>query len=250
MALLQKLKNLLPGGGADSSATDRKDRASSKSVIFVGGLLVVSILVMIALLSFETVLSRHSKIYNSIVLELQVISQQIAISALEVASGNSKAFVRLAENRNRYINSLRILEEGNNSENIPPLSIEFSAELSNLQATWENYDVNINTLVAAEVPIETVNQYVTLIKESLPQLDKLFTGVIKDLIKAKAPSENIEVVVRQLILIHGLEQSMHQILTGGETVMAAAERFSSDAEQIEVQLIAMFQIVGQLQHSA
>ncbi len=241
MALLQKLKNLLPGGSAESSATNRKDRATGKNVIFVGGLLVVSILVMAALLSFETVLSRYSKIHNSIVLELQVISQQIAISALEVASGNSKAFVRLAENRNRYINSLRILEEGNDSENIPPLSIEFSAELSNLQTTWDNYDVNINTLVAAEVPIETVNQYVTLIKESLPQLEKLFTGVIKDLIKARAPSENIEVVVRQLILIHGLEQSMRQILTGGETVMAAAERFSSDAEQIEVQLIAMLQ---------
>jgi len=241
MALLQKLKDLFPGGNAGRSATDLKGGAINKKVIFVGGLLVISILVMAALLSFETVLSRQSKIHNSIVLELQVISQQIAINALEVASGNSGAFVQLAEYRNRYVNSLRILEEGDSSQEIPPLSIEFADEFSNLQATWKIYDVNINTLVAAEVPIETVNQYVTLINESLPQLGKLFNGVIKDLIKARAPGEDIEVVVRQLILIDGLEHSMHQILTGGEIGMAAAENFSSDAEKIEVQLIAMLQ---------
>jgi twitching motility protein PilJ len=241
MALLQKLKDLFPGGNAGRSATDRKGGAINKKVIFVGGLLVVSILVMAALLSFETVLSRQSKIHNSIVLELQVISQQIAINALEVASGNSGSFVQLAEYRNRYVNSLRILEEGDSSQEIPPLSIEFADEFSNLQATWKIYDANINTLVAAEVPIETVNQYVSLINESLPQLGKLFNGVIKDLVKARAPGEDIEVVVRQLILIDGLEYSMHQILTGGEIGMAAAENFSSDAEKIEVQLIAMLQ---------
>ena len=242
MALLQKISDLLPESSAGMSAvSDGSARATSKKVIFMGGLLVISILVMAALLSFETVLSRQSKTYSSIVLEQQVISQQIAINALGVASRNSSAFVQLAENRNRFINSLRSLEEGDSSQNIPPLPREFASTLANLQATWESYDNNINTLVGAEVPIETVNEYGILINESLPQLGRLFDGIIKDLVKAKAPGEDTEVAVRQLILIQGLEHSMQQILTGGENVMAAAEQFSSESEKIEVQLIAMLQ---------
>ena len=242
MALLQKLKALLPGGSLNlPAAPGHRSKTNRRKIILMGGLLLLSILVMATLLSLETVLSRQSKTYNSIVLEQQVVSQQIVNNALEAVAGNTEAFARLADNRNHYINSLRRLEDGDRAQNLPPLPVDFNSELSQLQSLWQGYDSSINTLVGAEVPIKTVNEYATLINESLPQLVNLFDGIIEDLVNSKAAGEQIEVAVRQLILIQGLERSMQQILIEGESVLAAAEQFSSDAEKIESQLIAMLQ---------
>jgi len=205
MALLQKIKAMLPGGSArPPAAPDSTAKASRMKVILMGGLLLLSILVMAALLSFESVLSRQSKTFNSIVLELQVISQQIASNALAAVAGNTQAFARLADNRNRYINSLRSLEDGNSAQNLPPLPIDFYSEFSRLQSLWQGYDSSINTVVGAEVPIDSVNEHATLINESLPQLVNLFDEIIEDLVNSRAAGEQVEVAVRQLILIHGV----------------------------------------------
>jgi len=240
MALVQKLRALLPRRGASQSvATGGKGKATSKKVILVGGLLVLSILVMAAMLSLETLLSRQSKNYYSIVLEQQVISQEIVIHSREAVFGNPEAFVRLADDRNNYINSLRSLEEGNSAQNLRSLPSEFDAEFSALQSLWEDYDSNINIVVGSEISIETVNGYVTLIDESLPQLVKLFDEVIVALIKNKAHREHVEVATRQLILIQALDHSMQQIVSEGESIQSAAEQLSSIAEKIEQQLVAM-----------
>ena len=199
----------------------------------------MSILVMAALLSLETVLSRQGKNYHSIVLEQQVISQEIVINSLEAVSGNAEAFVRLADNRNNYINSLRSLEEGNSAQNLRSLPADFHTEFSALQSLWEDYDSNINIVVGSEVSIETVNEYVTLIDESLPQLVKLFDEIIVALIKNKAQREHVEVATRQLILIQALDHSMQKIVAQGESVKSAAEQLSTTAEKIELQLVAM-----------
>jgi twitching motility protein PilJ len=242
MALLQKLKALLPGGSISSPATPgATGKSTRKKVILISGLLLLSILVMAALLSLETLRSRHTKIYNSIVLELQVVSQQISNNTLDAVAGNTEAFAGLADNRNHYINSLRSLEDGNSAQNLPPLSIDFYNEFSQLQRLWQGYDSSINTVVGAEVPIRSVSDYATLINESLPQLVSLFDGIIEDLVNSKAPGDQVEIAVRQLILIQGLEHSMQQLLTEGKSVIAAAEQFSADAEKIERQLIAMLQ---------
>jgi twitching motility protein PilJ len=242
MALIQKLRSLLPGGSVSpASPSGRVSSSTSKKVVFTGGLLVISILMMAALLSYQTILSRQSKTYSSIVSAQQVLSQQIANNALEAVSGNSQAFAELADNRSRYINSLRNLEEGNSVQSLPPLPINFFTELADLQNQWEAYDTNINTVVGSEVPIKTVNEFVTSIKESLPQLENLFDGITEDLVNSNAPGEQVEVAVRQLVLIQGLEHSMRQILIAGDAVMLAAEEFAANAEKIESQLIAMLE---------
>ena len=240
MALLQKLKALLPRSGASQPvAPGGQGKATSKKVILVGGLLVLSILVMAALLSLETLLSRLGKNYHSILLEQQVMSQEIVINSLEAVSGNAEAFVRLADNRNNYINSLRSLEEGNSAPNIRSLPADFYTEFSALQNLWEDYDSNINIVVGSEVSIETVNEYVTLIEESLPQLVKLFDEIIVALINNKAQREHVEVATRQLILIQALDHSMQKIVARGGSVQLATEQLSTTAEKIELQLVGM-----------
>jgi len=213
----------------------------SKKTIFVGLLLVLSLLVMVSLFSFESGQTRKNKLYTTIASEQQVISLQIAVNALEAAAGQGNAFDQLAENQNRYLRTLDKYNNGDVILDLPALPEKFSVEYSNLKAIWNDYDKQIATVVAAKTSIATVSDYVTQINESLPELMSLSDRVVTDLVKAGAPRKNIALAARQVILIRGIEHSLNQILNDGEVVMAAADRFAADATQIETHLLGMLE---------
>ena len=211
----------------------------NRKPILVGVMLALSVLAMVLMFTFEGTEARKNKVYSSIAFEQQVISQQIAVNALEAAAGQEQAFERLAENQNRFLSNLEIYNNGSRAQNLPALPAEFSAEYSNLQAIWNDYDRHIATVVAAKNSITTVNGHVTQINESLPELISLSDLIITDLVKAGAPQNSIAVAARQLILIRAIENSLNQIVNDSEVVMAAADRFAADARQVESQLVAM-----------
>jgi len=207
----------------------------------VGVLLALSVLAMVLMFTFEGSEARKNKVYSSIAFEQQVISQQIAVNALEAAAGQGQAFEGLAANQNRFLTTLEIYNNGNRAQNLPALPAVYSTEYSNLKAIWNDYDRHIATVVAAKNSITTVNEYVTQINESLPELISLSDLVVTDLVKAGAPQISIAIAARQLILIRAIEHSLNQIVNDGEVVMAAADRFAADARQIETQLVAMLE---------
>ena len=213
----------------------------NKKGVAVGALLTISVLAMVAMFSIESSQARKNKLYTAIASEQQVISQQIAVNALEAAAGRQQAFDRLGANQNRYLATLDKFNNGDPIQNLPPLAEEFSVEFSNLKSIWNDYDRHIATVVAAKSSIATVSDYVTQINESLPELMSLSDRVVDELVKSGAPRRNIAVAARQVILIRSIEHSLNQILNDGEVVMAAAERFSADATQIEAQLLAMLE---------
>jgi len=207
----------------------------------VGVLLALSVLAMVLMFTFEGSEARKNKVYSSIAFEQQVISQQIAVNALEAAAGQGQAFEGLAANQNRFLTTLEIYNNGNRAQNLPALPAVYSTEYSNLKAIWNDYDRHIATVVAAKNSITTVNEYVTQINESLPELISLSDLVVTDLVKAGAPQISIAIAARQLILIRAIEHSLNQIVNDGEVVMAAADRFAADARQVETQLVAMLE---------
>ena len=242
MAVLDKIINLFPGRnpGPAVSAGLSANSFNNKSVL-VGVLLVISVLAMVALFGFENLQAHENKLYTRIAAEQQIISQQIAVNALEASAGQAKAFDRLAENQNRYLATLDKYNNGDAAQDLPALPDNFSIEFSNLKAFWNDYEKDISTVVAAKVSIETVSDYVTQINESLPELMSLSDLVVTELVNAGAPRQNIALAARQVILIRGIEHSLSQILTDGEVVMAAADRFATDSNQIETQLLAMLE---------
>ena len=199
MAVLDKIKNLLPGrkSGPAVSSGPTVISFNNKSVL-VGVLLVISVLAMVALFSFESLHAGNNKLYTRIAVEQQIISQQIAVNALEASAGQDKAFDRLAENQNRYLASLDNYNNGDIARGLPALPDHFSIEFSNLKAFWNDYDKDIATVVAAKISIATVSDYVTQINESLPELMSLSDRVVTDLVKAGAPRKNIALAARNL----------------------------------------------------
>jgi len=242
MAALDKFRNLFGGRSATAGVSGvHAGRAVNRKPAIVGVLMIISVLAMVVMLSVESSLARKNKIYTTIASEQQVISQQIAVNALAAATGQAKAFDRLAANQNRFISNLGKYNNGDASRNLPPLPGKFGIEYSNLKASWSEYDKNIATVVAAKISIATVSDYVTQINESLPELMSLSDAVVVELVSSKAPRASIAVAARQLILILSIEHSLNQILNEGEVVMAAADRFAKDAAQVERLLLAMIE---------
>ena len=242
MAVLDKIKNLLPGRKpGPASSAGRLGGSFDKKAILVGALLVVCVLAMVSLFSFEGKQAHKNKLYITIASEQQVISQQIVVSALEASAGRDKAFDLLAENQNRFLSTLDKYNNGDITQDLPALPEDFATEFSNLKAFWNDYDKDIETVVAAKGSIATVSDYVTQINESLPELMSLSDRVVTELVKSGAPRKNIALAARQVILIRGIEHSLNQILTDAEVVMAAADRFATDSSQVETQLLAMLE---------
>ena len=242
MAVLDKIKGALSGGTDKPAAPGMQlSKAINKKAVMVGILLLIFVLIMVVMFNIQSNLAQRNKVYTTIASEQQVISQQIAVNALEAAAGQSSAFDQLASNQNRFLMNLDKYNNGDPVQGLPPLPNDFAAEYSNLKSSWADYDKNIATVVAAKASIATVSEYVTQINESLPQLMTLSNAVVTELVKANAPRRNIAVAARQVILIQSIEHSLNQILTDGEVVMAAADQFANDATRVETQLLGMLE---------
>jgi len=110
-----------------------------------------------------------------------------------------------------------------------------------LSGLWLEYDESITIVLNTRESIETVSEHVTLINESIPELLFLSEDVVAVLIKQKAPRNNIAVASRQLALLQSVQNSLNQIVLGGDAVMAAADRFGRETSLIERTLIAMLE---------
>ncbi len=239
MALIDTIKNRFKGGR--SAARNPAGSKGNKVLIFFAAGIVVSILLMVALFNYENTLSRYNKDFASIANEQQVVSQQIATYALESSLGNSAAFVQLKRYQARFEKTLEQLRQGDAATGLPPLPLELGAERAAIEKAWQPYNDNINVILGSRESIETVAEYVTLINESIPELLVLSDDVVKILVKSKAARTDIAIAARQLALIQSVQNSLNQIMSGGDVVMAAADQFGRETSLIEVMLIGMLE---------
>jgi len=181
----------------------------------------------------------QSMAYTGLATEQKEISQKLAVNALAAVSGDMTVFDQLANNQGQYNKTLMQLENGNKMMGLPPLPEKYSTSHSAIKKIWKDYDKNVSTIVTAKPTIEAVNQYVTQINESLPELVSLSNKIVKGLIKNGVPRQNVALASSQLALIRSMENNLNLVLNNGEVVMAAADRFSRDVNQIEKQLLGM-----------
>ena len=104
MAVLSKIKGAFSGQAEKSSAPSMQlSKAINKRAVVVGVLLLLAVIVMVVMFNIQGNLAQRNKIYTTIASEQQVISQQIAVNALEAAAGQNNAFDQLASNQNRFL---------------------------------------------------------------------------------------------------------------------------------------------------
>lgn len=240
MPLLDKFKNIF-SKPAIKKRSGRGSATSNRTIVLFAAGIVSSIVVMLLLFNYETIQARYSKAYASIANEQQVVSQQVATFALEASSGNSAAFVQLERLQAKFINALNRLKSGDTNQNLPPLPADLQQNLGEIEQAWNGYNRSIKIILDARKSIETVSEYITLINGSIPQLLALSDDVVNILVKNKAEPNVIATASRQLTLIQSIQNSLIQIMSGGDTVMTAAEQFSSETALINQILMAMLE---------
>jgi len=240
MPLTDNIKNFFTGRKSAPSLTGSSGKGNKLLLVFAAGI-VLSIIIMILLFNYENTQARYGKNYASIVNEQQVVSQQIATFALESSIGNSAAFVQLKRYQARFVNTLNRLRAGDPELELPPMPVGLDNELTAVETAWEDYEASINVILDARESIETVSEYVTLINESIPELLVLSDDVVKIMVKSKAERSDIATASRQLALIQSVQNSLNQIMSGGDVVMAAADQFGRETALIEIMLIAMLE---------
>jgi len=238
MAFFDSIRSGFTGGAGRSGA---QSIISTRALGFFAAGILVAIFTMLYLFNDARFHERNIKTYASLLNEQKLLSQQVANHSLEASLGNADAFVKLKRVRARFINLLQQLKSGNPETGLPPLPEELQGPLGKVDKSWSAVDENVRVILDARESIETVRDFVQVINESLPELLVLSDDVVKILIKKKAPRKDIALASRQLALIQSVQNSLNQITTGGEQVMAAADQFGRETALIERILIAMLE---------
>ena len=237
MALLDKFKNLLPGGGKTSAA--QSDKSASKRVMLFGALLVVSLIIMVVLFSLANLLSTPNDGYIDAMSKQQILSQQIAVNAAEAAKGKATAFSELEAGQDRYLEILRVLDAGDSLLDIPALPDVYDIEYSNLKSIWNGFDKNISDVLDGKSTVDNVSQQATLTNESLPELVRLAESIISEQSKSEAPVNNLVIAGKQLALLRGVESNLNLITSGSSNILVASDQLADDLQQIDTNLTAM-----------
>lgn len=208
------------------------DGSASRSLYASIALLTVAVVVMAGAFFLNDQQSILNKTHIAHAGELRVLSQQIATSAMEAASGKEEAFPVLKSASDQFG---MYLQEMNREEltAIPLVSSNdhpARLQIESLNTAWAELQVEINRILSAESTILSLHDIANTLGETVPQLQIEYDEVLEILLEADAPPEQIAMAQRQPWLAERILRSASKVLEGGEDSIMAADSFGRDAK--------------------
>jgi twitching motility protein PilJ len=208
-------------------SAEQKKISIGKPLVIIGVLLSVFIVLMLGSLVYvadkRAGLQRHVELSA----EQLLLSQQMATFSLGASSGSEDAFDRLAESRVYFDNILGIYRSGDVVT--PKLSENLLEDLDEVESKWRNYRNNVEVILNGRQSITEVRELYEVIESFIPQMLTYSDEVVGVLIKKNASSRQVYLATRQMMLSQRIKNNLNQVLAGGETAAAAADRFGRDA---------------------
>ena len=208
-------------------SAQKKNIAIGKPLIIIGLLLSVFIILMLGSLVYvgdkRATLQHHVELSSDQLL----LSQQMATYSLGASSGNEEAFEHLFKSRIMFDNILTTFHSGNIVTD--SLSQKLLPALDKVESDWRNYRNNVEVILNGRQAITEVRELYQVIESFIPQMLTYSDEVVGVLIKKKASSRQIYLATRQMMLSQRIKNNLNQVLAGGETAAAAADRFGRDA---------------------
>ena len=193
-------------------------------------LVIVSLIVTGLALGYAFLQFRWNAEYQAHIAEQKLLSQRIATSALEAASGREDRFVDLQQYRNRYQETFNLMRDGNPQTQLIPLPDELSGEFGQLSVVWEEYRTNADSIIEKSDVVSAVAGYVENVSKALVSLEKLTGDIALKLSEEKASAQTLYVATRQIAAIERAQTNLERILTGEQDATAAADQFKRDFE--------------------
>lgn len=204
-----------------------KNIAIGKPLMIIGLLLSVCIILMLSSLVYvsdkRAILQRHVELSADQLL----LSQQMETLSLGASSGNEIAFDRLMKARMRFDTILDTYRSGDILT--AKLSRGILTDLDDVEAHWRNYRNNVEVILNGRESIAEVKELYEVIDSFIPQMLTLSDEVVGVLIEKNASPRQVYMATRQMMLSQRIKNNLNQVLAGGETAAAAADRFGRDA---------------------
>jgi len=200
-----------------------------KSVLVLIVALVVSVIAMAAIYGYVAVQNRYDKEYITRLGEMRVLSQQVTKYASQATGREQGAFAGLRATRNQFQQALDALLKGDPEAGTPPSPEEVQKELNGVVKVWSDYKRNVDTILAREGTVAEMREIVEAINDRSAQLLALSDEVATLMADHGAPTEQVYIASRQLMLSQRIVNNVNRVLEGGEGAVTAADRFGRDA---------------------
>ncbi len=167
--------------------------------------------------------------YLALTTDIQVRAQQLAKAAGESAVGNFDAFDELSRTRDIIDNAVTTLRRGDAATGLPPSPDRVTDSLSTMEQLWSRIDGFTGQILdRTDLVIELADSAAEF-STNIPQLQALSDEVVRRMIETGAPSVQIYVASRQLVLADRMLRRVGDIMAGGTGAITAADAFSRDA---------------------
>ena len=204
-------------------------RVVSRPLVILGILLFLTIALMLGSLVYvgnkRADLQKHLELASEQIL----LSQRIATYSLGASSGRENDFGQLLNARTRFESILDTYRNGNDLKNVPALSKTLLGSLDVVDADWLNYRKDVDIILRGKKPIAEIQELYDVIDSFVPQLLTFSDEVVGVLIKKSGSKRQIYLASRQMMLSQRIKNNLDQVLAGGESAAAAADRFGRDA---------------------
>ncbi|KXJ30530.1 MULTISPECIES: methyl-accepting chemotaxis protein [Pseudomonas] len=191
--------------------------------------LIVAIVLLFANFAYLGTQTNYDNQYQGQATELRILSQQLAKSASEAATGKAEAFKDLRQARAEFERRLTILRSGDPQTGLPPSPAILGPRLDTLQSQWETQRKQVDTMLGSEQTVLSLHQLSGALADTIPQLQVENEEVVDILIERGAPAGQVVVAQRQALLAERILGAINKILTGDEAAVQAADSFGRDA---------------------
>jgi twitching motility protein PilJ len=203
---------------------------SQKRTMYLIAALLLSLGAIVSVFWYVGVQSDYDKEYIGYASEQQVLSQQIAKSALEASSGVEPAFGRLMRYRDRFEATLGFQRNGNVVTGLPPSAESVAEDLAAMEQEWAKFRKSVDFVLTGRETVAVVAEVGRVVNDIMPRLQANDEEIVQILIDKNASRESINLATRQLMLSQRIVNNVNHALNG-EGVELAIERFSEDVEE-------------------
>ncbi len=167
--------------------------------------------------------------YLALTTDIQVRAQQLAKAAGESAVGNFDAFDELSRTRDIIDNAIGTLRRGNPATGLPASPSRVNDSLSTMEQLWSRIDGFAGQILERTDLVIELADSAAAFSTNIPQLQAQSDDVVRRMIETGAPSVQIYVASRQLVLADRMLRRVGDIMAGGTGAITAADAFSRDA---------------------
>ena len=213
-----------------SSIESRFSRVGFKAATI---LLFAALLVFAANFLYAGYLQNQENNARALTAELQVLSQQLAKYSREaVEGGNADAFDQFKATKDRSAEIVNALRKG--GQGVPGYEGSVNQKgvdiaLKKVTTIWTKMATDADRINQSQERIVNLSDTAASFNARIPQISARLDEVVRAMSDAGAPSSQIYLANRQIVLANKMSRSVTEILAGGDRAVSAADALSRDS---------------------